>query len=75
MKLYNNSLVKVLSSVYPTHHWLPWRFAKLPTGWWKLQNNQLQFVEWVRKQSGYEALEDLYRLTNKSFSELGGSFN
>jgi len=78
LRRYNNSLYRLLTSVYPSFDWQPWRFKKLPN---KLLNmHELEgklllskLVEFLEKELGIEklTLEDLERISIKRLEELG----
>ena len=63
--LYNGSLSKLLSSVYPEYDWLPWKFTVCPLGFWNDIANQRKFTEWVAKELNIKEMEDWYRVTTK----------
>lgn len=44
---YSGSSVKSLMTVYPDTCWQPWRFERVPDGFWYKVENQLEFMEWV----------------------------
>ena len=63
----NNSLFQVLSSVYPEHEWLPWKFTSIND----LSLSELKiFINWVLKQLNIHDLNQLksevYREKNES---------
>lgn len=31
---YNSSLIKALATIYPEHKWIPWKFGRVPRGFW-----------------------------------------
>jgi hypothetical protein len=60
---YNSSVEQLLAAVYPEYEWLPWRFPCLPKKYWEDINNQIQYVEWVKKQKNFESVQDWYKVT------------
>ncbi len=62
---YNGSLVQMLSSIYPEHEWLPWKFKKCPSKYWESDINKRKFLEWVGNQLGVKRYEDWYTITAK----------
>jgi len=60
---FRGSTHAIVQDAFPKHEWLPWRFVQTPRKWWNVKTNQLQFIEWLRKQLGMAALEELYTLT------------
>ena len=63
LKRYNNSLVKLLSKVYPDHSWLPWKFTR-PQNLEDVQN-QKQFADWVTQELKLKDMSDWYRVSIK----------
>lgn len=50
LQLYNQSIYKVVSSVYEEHNWVPWRFHKVPNNHWKNPKNQRAYLDWFSTQ-------------------------
>jgi hypothetical protein len=72
LRYYNHSLFKALNEHYPTVEWKPWKFLKLPVGYWKVLSNQRQFLLWVAKQLSISNLEDWYRVSPEDLKQYGG---
>lgn len=43
LAVYGDSLAEALQKTFPSHHWLPWRFAGVPRGFWTHKSNRRQF--------------------------------
>lgn len=43
-------LGNALQSVYPTHDWQPWRFERVPYGFWNSKANQRTFLDAVHNE-------------------------
>jgi hypothetical protein len=72
-KVFENSLLKSLQSVYPNHNWLPWKLKQdVPDGFWDKSENQIQYMEWLSKELRFNTMEDWYKLTKKDIIENGG---
>ena len=72
--IYGGSLHIALQSIYPDHHWLPWRFLQsLPKGYWDDINNRREFMDWLGKQLGYQKMDDWYRIDYDLVQNNGGS--
>lgn len=56
----DTSLSSILESSYPEHQWKPWKFNRLPHGWWNKQENQKRFLESLAKELGLKELDDYY---------------
>ena len=61
----SNSLIKVLSSVYPEYTWLPWKFTLAPKHFWSEPKNQRWFLEWAGKELKINEMSDWYKVSNK----------
>jgi hypothetical protein len=71
--VYSNSLYALLSTLYPQHTWLPWKFqAGVPSGFWETEANQRWFLDWVEKELGFTTWEDWYTVTSKMITDFGG---
>jgi hypothetical protein len=60
-----NSLVNLLSEVYPEHEWLPGKFLHPQHNIWKDEIASKQFVELVRKKSDSQELNYLSKEISK----------
>jgi hypothetical protein len=60
---YQDSPQRALKDVYPNHKWLPWKFQKIPWGFFREQQNCLEFLEWLASSLGVKNLEDWYRIS------------
>jgi len=71
---FGDSPYALLKTVYPDKQWLPWRFSKVPGGYWEKLENQRTYLEWLSSKLGYKKMEDWYQVTAKHFEEnFGGS--
>ena len=50
MSYYDGSLYQLLVAQYPTYDWLPWKFERVPRGYWSDISNQRKYMEWVSKE-------------------------
>ena len=63
LRLYHNSLLQLLSSVYPEHGWLPWRFIQPNLLYWVFPNNWKQFLNSVAIKLNVKDMNDWYKIT------------
>ncbi len=63
LKHYKNSVVLLISSIYPEYEWLPWRFSHVPNGYWDDMKNQRNFMDWVAGKLNFKNREDWYKIT------------
>jgi hypothetical protein len=64
LKYYNDSPSLLLSSIFPEHQLLPWKFEKSPKYWSKLEN-QKKFINWAAEQLNIKEPSDWYKITQK----------
>ena len=70
---YKGSPLLLLSSIYPNYNWLPWRFNKVPSGYWNEVKEHRKFLDWVGEQMGLRNKSDWYNVTEKDIVRYGGS--
>lgn len=66
-------IVQLIEYAYPDYHWLKWKFSKVPQGFWKKEQNQREYAEWLGKEIGYNHIEDWYNISEEDFVKHGGS--
>ena len=59
---YNDLYIELIKSVFPEYKWLPWRFKKVPKGFWKDIKNQRDFMDWIGLQIGLKSMDDWYHV-------------
>jgi hypothetical protein len=59
------NLAQLLHQIYPEYEWLPWRFEKVPNGYWDDINNQKKYLTWVEKELNINKLSDWYKVSAK----------
>lgn len=72
LKDFGESIPRALQCVFPDHRWLPWRFKKVPNGFWQDATNRKDFVEWLGKELKFERMEDWYSVTLEQIRRFGG---
>ncbi len=60
----------MLSTIYPEHKWLPWKFAAAQPGFWGDKNNQKLFLDWVEKELNIQEKSDWYKVSQKVIFNL-----
>jgi very-short-patch-repair endonuclease len=60
---YNDFTYNIVSNIFDTYEWLPWKFDRAYRGFWKDLNNQRRYMDWLFKELKYETLEDFYKIT------------
>ena len=74
LTLYEGSPYKVLKAVFPHLEWLPWKFSKVPAGFWDDVGNQRLYMAWLSKKLGREEgnPEQWYNSSISEFLENDG---
>ena len=65
IKNFNNSPIKLITSVYPNQNWLPWKFNQAPKGYWNDENNVKQYINWLGDKLNIKTMEDWYNVSQK----------
>jgi hypothetical protein len=60
---YEESVVLLLSAMYPKFDWLPWRFKNCPSAFFDEPTNKKKFLEWVAKQVAIQDPSDWYNVS------------
>ena len=61
LKVHNYSLFQVLTSVYPDHVWLPWKFVDFYKFLYNPQNLK-SFLQYVAKELDFQTMDDWYNV-------------
>jgi len=51
-------MIRIANILYPEATWFPWRFSKVPNGFWRSRANQVEYLEWLGQRLGYQKRED-----------------
>jgi hypothetical protein len=65
-----NSMLKLLSSVYPEFEWFGWKFLHAPQRYWSSMKNQREFFDQLGTQLGITKFEDWYQVRFQHLKEL-----
>jgi hypothetical protein len=57
--------MQLVTTMYPDHDWLPWKFARCPDGYWNDMKNQKQFMDWASKELKIHEMNDWYKVSYK----------
>jgi hypothetical protein len=69
---YSKSPYKMLQAIYPEHEWQPWRFSRIPNGFWNDPSNGKNFFDWLALQLNVKQWEDWYGVTKSDIEGNGG---
>jgi len=72
LKAFDDSLYKLLTTVYPSAKWQPWRFKTAPHGIWSDRDMQKKFLDWLAAELNLKSLEDWYAVKIRTIIALGG---
>ena len=65
LQLHNDSLLQLLSSLYPDYEWLPWKFHKSPKNFWDDLRNIRKFMDFSGKELGIKEMNDWHNVSNQ----------
>lgn len=71
--VYNFSPQAALIDYRPDYPWRPWLFYSVPKGFWRKQQNRIDYMSWLGAQLGLESRESWNTIRQKDFTENGGS--
>ena len=70
---YNGSVLTAMCEYRPWVNWLPWKFKKVPRGFWADLPNRQLFYDWIAGQYRFRSLEDCDKLSKRKLCESYGS--
>ena len=62
---YNDSLIQILSAVYPEYEWLPWKFTRTSATYLEDLKGQRQLIDRIAKQYNVKEMSDWYKVSEK----------
>jgi hypothetical protein len=69
---YGNSLLRLLSAVYPEHKWRPWLFRQTVAGYFDDPAHKREYFDWLATKLNLKSLSDWYSVPGKAVFENGG---
>jgi hypothetical protein len=70
---YQDSVQNAITTLYPDHEWLPWRFQSVQRAYWAKRENVESFFSWAAKQLNVTKLEDWYGVRPEKIRNLGAA--
>ena len=70
---YHGSILSALEEYRPDIDWKPWRFRKVPNGYWSLTGNRQRYFDWLADRLTYRSLSDWDNLTRRIVCDSGGA--
>jgi hypothetical protein len=55
--------VQTLQDLHPEHSWEYWKFKSVPASYWKSEENQREYLEYVANKYKVKDLEGWYTMT------------
>jgi hypothetical protein len=70
----NQSVIKMLSSLYPQYKWYSWLFTHIPKPklYWKKQSTQRKYLDWLAEELGIELSYDFYSVSGRTVCKYFG---
>ena len=68
LPLYSDSLYKLLSTIYPEHEWLPWKFSQ--NTYWDDSGNWKEFFDYAASKLHIKEMSDWYKITAEVYKML-----
>jgi len=66
-------MAAIAKYLFPSVEWLPWRFKKVPVGFWGVAANQRRYLDWLGERLGFKDREDWYQVDSAAFlNNYGG---
>lgn len=66
-------MIKMLTTVYPSISWAPWKFSDVPDGFWDNTENVRACVRWIEEKIGIKKHEEWYDASVDILVSLGMS--
>jgi hypothetical protein len=72
LQKYGN-IIRTLQGVYPEHKWEPWKFTRIPEGWWDTMPHQREYFDWLRTPLKLKDMDAWYDVSYKDVRRQPGS--
>ena len=72
LRYYNGSNIELVTSMYPEHNWIIWKFKYVTNNYWQNKENHTKYIEWLGKELGYTTMEDWYKISQKDLKNNYG---
>ncbi|MBL8872721.1 MAG: hypothetical protein JNK90_23280 [Planctomycetaceae bacterium] len=67
-----NTPYQALQFAYPDHEWLPWRFERVPQGFWEDREQVNRFMQWLGTQLGVQHASDWNSINCTQIAKIPG---
>lgn len=75
LSLHGNSVLTLLSAIFPEHSWDPSKFVRKPRGYWTSEENRRAFLEAIGRKIGIREgdMDAWYKVSNSVIHKHGGT--
>jgi hypothetical protein len=73
LHIYKVSVVDLVTSVYPEHRWMRWKFVRMGQRDWQDLNLQREYLSWAYNELKLKSLDDWYSVSKKQIISLHGA--
>jgi hypothetical protein len=49
LEIFGNSIMEMLQRTFPEYPWIPWKFSKLPHGFWNRVGSEKQYLDYLAR--------------------------
>ena len=57
--------MKLITSIFPNHTWLPWKFNQVPRDFWSQLENQKMYIKWLSEEINIKSMDDWYHVSRE----------
>ena len=68
LRMYSNSIPKLLAAIFPEQEWLPWKFNRIKG----IDNTTKKFIETVSKELLIKDMKDWYNVSKERIMRIEG---
>lgn len=69
---FRHSPVAAIMDAFPEHKWQPWKFQRVPSGFWAELQNRKIFCAHLAEVKGFTSIDDWYNVDIDDFNQHGG---
>eukprot|EP01114_Cavostelium_apophysatum_P007737 TRINITY_DN1990_c0_g1_i5.p1 TRINITY_DN1990_c0_g1~~TRINITY_DN1990_c0_g1_i5.p1 ORF type:complete len:848 (+),score=203.21 TRINITY_DN1990_c0_g1_i5:93-2636(+) len=72
LRAHGESLFDALAKAYPEHHFVRWKFTRMPNGYWNSKENKTAFFNDLALKLKIKDQDDWYQVSEQEIEEHGG---
>lgn len=73
LQKYGN-IVRTLQHIYSEHKWEPWKFTRIPEGWWDTMQHQRDYFDWLQTALKLKDMNAWYDVSYKDVRRQPGGY-